>query len=476
MITVVYKFNEQQSYIQWYSMNAKHSSSNNGMDVRPRVWTQQILDFLEVTHDLQLRTVMIDPLVLYQTLDYRDKQILLVNDLLSKSLLNDIVSNREYCIAFGVFRDQIPVLKTKLGPKLRDDMSYKETLIEGIDGSQRQYNNTSSDDLSDVLLHAFYTKDGECLQISVFHPRHQFLWMGAIPIPTAPAVLLNNTDTIDSDNSFPMPKDYHYGKHEMAFDMFTIDADNTTSAGGSGDGIYDLWVPDDRVHYLAQLETGQFVECNYRVARDYAANYPAYLTDDQNMDQSVKDALVSLKTMARQLHIPIFISSGTLLGWYRQCSVIPYTSDLDTATWARYATDQATDQWLHNKVGFRLTYIYGLLDNGYQYAFYTSRDDLRVDLFYMYEEWPNLTYTGHLPSKHMYFRYWYPWFRLCSAELVGLKVLVPCTAEAVVRAEYGPEWYKPETEWSYLLSAYNIGPYRYWSTDEEALRAYKKFT
>ena len=29
-----------------------------------------------------------------------------------------------------------------------------------------------------------------------------------------------------------------------------------------------------------------------------------------------------------------WLISGSLLGWYRQCGAIPYTSDADTATWA----------------------------------------------------------------------------------------------------------------------------------------------
>jgi hypothetical protein len=127
------------------------------------------------------------------------------------------------------------------------------------------------------------------------------------------------------------------------------------------------------------------------------------------------------------LLIPFFISSGTLLGWYRQCGVIPYTSDLDTATWALYAFEKLTQLFIHNKVGLSLTYIYGLVENGYQKS-------LRIDLFDIYKEGNSLTYTGHIPSQRAYFRYIYPCFNLCSAQLLGLKVLVPCNPIDVIKA------------------------------------------
>ncbi|CAG2176172.1 unnamed protein product, partial [Oppiella nova] len=269
------------------------------------------------------------------------------------------------------------------------------------------------------------------------------------------------------NNSKMFPKDLQYGQMESAFDSFNLTVYNQSYSG------LDIHIPEPAVHFMAQIKTSTFIECNYEMAVNFHRQYKKKYTEGPNKDSQVKDALQALNHMARSLgSIPIYISSGTLLGWYRQCGVIPYTSDLDTATWAMYASNEATDRWLNNDVGFRLAYIYGLIENGYQYAFY-SRYNLRVDVFYTYRELPNLTYTGHKPSQKLYFRYWYPYFELCSAELVGLKVQVPCTPESVVSAEYGPNFYTPVSDWNYMASAYNTGPHRYWANDEEAKRAYR---
>ncbi|CAG2116724.1 unnamed protein product, partial [Medioppia subpectinata] len=130
------------------------------------------------------------------------------------------------------------------------------------------------------------------------------------------------------------------------------------------------------------------------------------------------------------------------------CGVIPYTTDVDTGTWAAFASDQLIDAFIHNDVNLKLLYIYGAVKNGLQFALYTELD-LRLDMFFTYKEGPNLSYTAHIPWKNAYFRYIYPYFTLCSAELLGLKVLVPCNPVDVITAEYGPHWYLPKTEWSY---------------------------
>ncbi|CAG2172132.1 unnamed protein product, partial [Oppiella nova] len=167
------------------------------------------------------------------------------------------------------------------------------------------------------------------------------------------------------------------------------------------------------------------------------------------MDNKVREALIALKTFTSKLFIPFFISSGTLLGWLRQCGVIPYTSDLDTATWATYASPQLIDKFIHNDVVLRLNEL-----------------DFRVDLFFTYKEGSNYTFTGHIPRDKAYFRYIYPNFTLCSAELLGLKVLVPCNPVDVISAEYGPDWYIPKANWSYCESPYNMSPRMNWTDSQ----------
>ena len=59
-------------------------------------------------------------------------------------------------------------------------------------------------------------------------------------------------------------------------------------------------------------------------------------------------------------------------------------------------------------------------------------------------------------------RYYYPFFSLCSAELLQEKVQVPCEAEDVIMIEYGDQWMHPVSSWYYESSIHNRGPNIYW--------------
>ncbi|CAG2180173.1 unnamed protein product, partial [Oppiella nova] len=146
---------------------------------RQPVLSQHALDFMETAMNRELRLVLIDPLILYDIIGYNDRKVLLKNDLLSDQLLKDLLMNRQYCTAFAIFTDDVTVLKLNLSPAL-NKLGFNETLIEGPDGSLRHFTKNSSE-LPQTLLHAVYTKDNDCIQISVLHKRHEFLWMGQVP-------------------------------------------------------------------------------------------------------------------------------------------------------------------------------------------------------------------------------------------------------------------------------------------------------
>jgi len=285
---------------------------------------------------------------------------------------------------------------------------YDQSIFKGIDGSQRHWNRT---EVSDVTTHIFYVKNNQCIQISVFYRRNNFLWVGKLPEKTS--------------NQSVSEKDLYFGEYEAAFDNFELEKKSFKHV--------QFYIPDEIAHFIGQISSSKFIECNFELAKNFSNSYEQDYLYSTDMNGSVKEGILALKRFTKKLLIPFYISSGTLLGWYRQCGVIPYTSDVDTATWAIYASEQTTDLFINNKVGLRLAYIYGLVENGYQFAFY-SETDLRIDFFFTYKSGDNLTYTGHKPSEKIYFDYIYPYFTLCSAELVGLKVLVPCDPIKVVKA------------------------------------------
>lgn len=63
-------------------------------------------------------------------------------------------------------------------------------------------------------------------------------------------------------------------------------------------------------------------------------------------------------------------------------------------------------------------------------------------------------------------RYVFPMFSLCWAELLELKVRVPCETLDYVMANYGPAWSVPVRNWDWKTSPSNVMENGVWPHDE----------
>lgn len=283
----------------------------------------------------------------------------------------------------------------------------------------------------------------------LFYERNEFYWIGAI----------DDFSLLHSSNKL------HYGKNEQAFDKFNL-LHKTVSQ-------VSFFIPDETRHFIAQINASRFIECNFDVARAFYSLHPdlrpsrnASLTDAQ-----AREAIKAFKRLTKQLMMVFWLANGTLLGWYRQCGIISYTTDLDFATWASNAKQSVTSRLMHNNAGLELKHIFGFFEDAYQIVMYTPRDRVRLDLFFTYRKSDISYYAAHLPQEKSYFYYFYPSFQICSAELLGLKVHVPCEPEKVILPEFGPWWQEPVKNWSGITSPYNRGQMMHWPDDKVNLSA-----
>lgn len=176
-----------------------------------------------------------------------------------------------------------------------------------------------------------------------------------------------------------------------------------------------------------------------------------------------------MKQLTKSLKIKFWLACGTLLGWYRQCDLIPYTSDVDFATWSYYVEDKPNYKQevlaalTRDKSPLLLIKTFGFPENAYEMTFMKSGlQGKGFDLFFTYEEDNKHGVSGHMSWINSYYYVLYPKITLCSAIFLEEKVLVPCNAEAVIEAEYGKYWREPVKEWSYYASPHNAGPFKKW--------------
>jgi len=69
-------------------------------------------------------------------------------------------------------------------------------------------------------------------------------------------------------------------------------------------------------------------------------------------------------------------------GYFRECGIIPYTTDVDIGVFAKDYSENIVKEFLYR--GFYLKHIFGKPNDSYELSFVSN--GVKVDLFFFYEE------------------------------------------------------------------------------------------
>ncbi|CAJ0598381.1 unnamed protein product [Cylicocyclus nassatus] len=221
-------------------------------------------------------------------------------------------------------------------------------------------------------------------------------------------------------------------------------------------------IPTDIEHFLEYWKRSKLIECiNMKVERDSSARY---LPKDKTLRM--------MSTLMRYLvsfHIYPFLNGGTLLGWFRECDIIPHTMDIDFAAFVDEYKPEVLEHLQKNQTTFYLTRKFGKPNDSYEFTLRPRDRSLPImDLFWMYSS-GNESWVGGSSSDGGKFKYTYPRISdICAGDLFGHIFWVPCNSESIVVTEYGPEWYKdhPTANFSWFSSHYNVKKNGKWSAKE----------
>lgn len=211
------------------------------------------------------------------------------------------------------------------------------------------------------------------------------------------------------------------------------------------------------------LEEQEFVECNSSRARFFHGQHGRDESPEAELFRlKVHRLLSKVQQLLDGLGVPFWISSGTCLGFYRQCDVIPYTTDVDIGVFIKdYKPEMISVFSTHD---MPLTHLFGKVEDSYELSF---RDrDVKLDVFFFYEEDSYVWNGGTQARTGKKFKYVFPKFRLCWTEFLDLKLRVPCETEKYVVANYGPDWFRPLKRWDWKSSPPNVEENGVWPVEE----------
>ena len=164
-----------------------------------------------------------------------------------------------------------------------------------------------------------------------------------------------------------------------------------------------------------------------------------------------KKILIKTKEVLDSLNIPFFLSSGTLLGYYRENKFLDHDYDVDIGIYASDYTPEIKTKM--NEAGFYNYRNLGEPETGYEMSFYLRNSPLnqiaKIDIFLHYDELKDginyLYWTSYeIPKLVKKIKYRVPYFTIVETDFYGIKVNIPSDTLNYIENHYGMDWRTPK--------------------------------
>ncbi|CAI5443804.1 unnamed protein product [Caenorhabditis angaria] len=228
----------------------------------------------------------------------------------------------------------------------------------------------------------------------------------------------------------------------------------------------NLIIPENIPIFLEFLKRSTFLECqNITISRkDQKAKLDA---------QKSVNVLAELRDLLLDFGMFSFLNCGTFLGWYRECSIIPHTSDMDLTIFIEDINADILNYFETENSTFILSRKFGRLNDSLEFTVYSkSGYRVKTDIFFMYSDFENgtnMNWIGGTGGNGQKYKFLYPDYDpWCAADLLGHIFWVTCTPEYYVKFEHGEFWYKdvPTSHYHWANSAKNMKLNGKWTEEE----------
>ncbi|KAL7070848.1 hypothetical protein ACQ4LE_009699 [Meloidogyne hapla] len=203
----------------------------------------------------------------------------------------------------------------------------------------------------------------------------------------------------------------------------------------SKSNIENIEMPSDLKSFKRDWKNGKYLKCTPLLER------PKFI--QRTIPLKFLDKLVEFSNLLDKFNATAFLLSGTLLGWARECSLIPHTTDIDLGIFSEEHSDSLLRAMITSKI-FKIYWILGRLKNSFELS--VSVDGTKIDLFYLYKSKENASIGGMRPSLKQRLKWNFPKLsgEICAAEMHGRLFHVLCDYYKIVESDYGKEEWKKD--------------------------------
>jgi len=147
-------------------------------------------------------------------------------------------------------------------------------------------------------------------------------------------------------------------------------------------------IPINMKKFLFDYDHSVFLECNKKaLSKNEKQGYKL----SSVRHESVKLGLGYITDSLEMMFIRYWLSDGSLLGWYRDCGVIPYTQDMDIAVPSEDYKDKIQKYFIGNP-NVHIHRVLGKIKDGFELGLIDTWNHFQYDIFLIYP----------LNATHMY--------------------------------------------------------------------------
>ncbi len=92
-------------------------------------------------------------------------------------------------------------------------------------------------------------------------------------------------------------------------------------------GVEKIQIPSDIKKFLFDYQHSKFIECNRKYAKESVKHMGDKYSANELQIIKARDGFVYVKSVLEGMRKNYWLAAGSLLGWYRDCSFIPHTTD-----------------------------------------------------------------------------------------------------------------------------------------------------
>jgi fukutin len=189
------------------------------------------------------------------------------------------------------------------------------------------------------------------------------------------------------------------------------------------DNNHDLIVPFDYNSFIYDYEHSTFLECDQELAQEVLQKMGSSYAQDPKKNEKILSEAVYIRNFLEGKKINYLILGGSLIGWYRDCGIIPFTSDFDFGMPIHQYDESITKYFLQSQ-NVWLGYSFSLNETLTELTLFSKT--FKYDLFLTMSHNSTHDFSYYYDNKKYLREIFLKVNSYCSGDILGEKFMIPC--------------------------------------------------